>query len=350
MPLIQDLQALGHKVFVFAPDDEFSQKFANNEGITFFPLKQLKAQSKNPWNDLRLLFEIRALFKKFAINVYYGYTPKPNIFGNIGGIGLGIKKINTVNGLGYSYRKMGVLRVISSFIYRAAFIFSHKIVFQNPDDMDLFIKLGVASKRKSILVNGSGIDIEIYTAKKDFCSDGQKLTFVFCTRLIREKGVIEYMQAAQIVKKQYPQVKFLLYGKLAKNPNAITKSQIDDFQNQDAIEFMGSTDKINEVLENSDIAVMPSYYREGIPMFLLESLAKALPIITTNAIGCKETVIDGENGYLIMPKDVNNLAQRMIDLIEMPFEQRLNMAQRSRRLAQEKFDVQIINSAYLSLI
>lgn len=350
MPLIQDLIALGHEVFVFAPDDDFSKKFSTYKGLTFYPLTQLKAQSKNPLNDLSLTLEIRRLFKKCKINVYYGYTPKPNIFGNIGGLGLGIKKINTVNGLGYSYRKMGILRIISSFIYRIAFRFSYKVIFQNPDDKELFINKGIVKERNTILVNGSGIDLHVYKAKSNFCVESDKLTFVFCTRLIREKGVIEYMQAAQIVKKQYPKVKFLLYGKLAKNPNAISKSEIDSFQNQDTIDFKGSTDNINEVLENSDIAVMPSYYREGIPMFLLESLAKSLPIITTNAIGCKESVLDGENGYLVEPKNVQDLAQRMTDLIQMPIEKRREMALRSRRLAEDKFDVQIVNSAYLSLL
>ncbi len=350
MPLINALIKLGHQVFVFAPHDEFSDKLSNIHGVIFCPLEQLNPLSKNPLNDLKLVLEFRKLFKKYQIQLFFGYTIKPNIYSNLAGIGLGMKKINTINGLGYAFAKEGLLKTITAFIYKVALKFSDKIIFQNPDDKALFVNERIVKEENTLLVSGSGIDLNLYSAKSTFNELGEQLSFVYCTRLVREKGVLEYMQAAKIVKEQFPQVKCLLYGKLAKNPSAITQHEIDTFQHDKAIEFKGSTDSINKVLEQNDIAVMPSYYREGIPMFLLESLAKALPVIASNSIGCKETVIDGENGYLVEPKNAQDLAQRMIDLIQMPTEKRREMTLRSRRLAEEKFDVQIVNATYLSLL
>lgn len=234
-------------------------------------------------------------------------------------------------------------------MYKWAFRNAEKIFFQNKDDAELLIDNKVIPKSKTEIVNGTGVELDLFQKRKNKINPDHKV-FIYCARLVEEKGIKLLIEAAREIKKLNKEVTFQIYGLLADNPNAIKEAELIEAHNKKIIDYRGSTNNVNEVLENADIAVMPSYYREGIPRFLLECLSKGLPIITTNMPGCKETVVNNKNGFLIEPKSLHDLIealQKMINITDTAYE---NMSNYSRALAEEKFDINKINETYLAEI
>jgi glycosyltransferase involved in cell wall biosynthesis len=228
-------------------------------------------------------------------------------------------------------------------LYRNAARYNKRLIFQNPDDLTMFQELNIVREGyKTTIVNGSGVDIEKFASTGNLL---QPLSFLLIGRLIWDKGIGEFVEAARLLKKRYPQVRFRILGPLDGNPSAITPDHIRKWQEEQLIEYLGQTEDVRPYLEETSVYVLPSY-REGTPRSVLEAMAMGRPIITTDAPGCRETVIDGVNGYLVPVKDANKLASAMEKFIVNP-ELILVMGIKSRQLAIEKYDVHKVTHSML---
>lgn len=349
--LITRLVEQNYSVYVIAPEDKFVAEI-KQLGCTFVPLTKISNKGKNPIKDLQLLLELKKLIRQHQIQYCFFFTPKINIYGCFATKFTRVKSVATINGLGFVFNEDQPkwLKVLVKSMYRLAFRHLKAVYFQNQEDRDFFISNKIVSSRHQLKVlKGSGVNLEEFQQKKHF-NDAEDLVFLLSARLIKEKGIYEYVEAAKAIKLQYPRVHFQLVGLTANNPSAISANDISSFQQQGIIEYLGTTDNMSETLNDVDVLVLPSYYREGIPKILIEGLSKGIPLVTTNNVGCKETVEDGVNGYLVPVKDVAGLEKAMTTLIKMPIEQRIRMGEEGRKKAVNEFDETFNHQQYLEFI
>ena len=336
----------GYNVIAIGPEDTFSDQ-AEKLGCKYIKLKNLDQSGTNPLSDLSLVSEFRSIFKKEDVDYALTYTIKPNVYGSLATKGIKTKTIATVNGLGYTFYKTGLIKAIIKSLYRFAFNGAHRVIFQNGDDRQFFLDENLVDKEKTMTVNGSGVNLSKFSQKSTFNTESEKLIFMMSARLIKEKGVYQYYEAADIVKKKYPNTSFLLYGITSENPNSLKEEDVYKMSETGAAKFQGVTFNMSKTLEEIDVLVLPSWYREGIPRILLEGLSKGLPLITCNTVGCKETVEEGKNGFLIPPQNAEALADTMIKMIKMSPEQRKEMGEKSRQKAEVDFSEKSIINIYL---
>jgi len=296
----------------------------------------------NPFSDLKLLLFYIRYMKSHHVDVVHSYTAKANIYGSIGARLAGVKRIYpTINGLGYAFTgtsaKARMIKRIMCRLYKRAFKCSTKVFFQNPDDINEMVTLKVIKREKCVLLSGSGVDLNKYA----FNEPKEKPVFFLASRLLVTKGVNDFFVAARTIKKAYPEARFLLAGSIDDNPDSIDKHDLQSICDEGIVEYLGVIDNIPEVLSESSVFVLPSYYREGIPHSLLEALSVGRAIITTDSPGCKEAV-NGKNGFIIHPRDTDALIEKMRWMIEHPNEVKV-MGIESRKYAEERFDVQLVN-------
>jgi glycosyltransferase involved in cell wall biosynthesis len=344
--LIQQLQQQGHTVHCMAPEDAFSSRIVDELHCPFIPLQQLDAKGSNLFNDLRLVLEFFTHLRRLKPDVLLSFTAKPNIYGNLGAMFLKVRCINTVNGLGEGLAKNNWLSRIMRLLYTIAFRKSDRVIFQNPDDQDFFTGHRIIPPSLARMTNGSGIDLQEFSLSKKPQSPSDALVFLMSARLVAEKGIREYIGAATVIKVKFPRTRFLFSGIVSAQSDALAA----ELKACEAIEFLGACDNMNSLLETVDVLVLPSYYREGVPRVLLEGLSKGLPLITTNHVGCKETVEDGINGYLIEIRSTTALTDAFERMIALPADERSAMGMKSRQLAIRKFDVHGVNEVYIQCI
>lgn len=347
--LISNLVQLGYTVYAVCPKDKFVAEI-KALGCTFIELKGIENKGKNPFKDLLLCWELRRILRQYKIDYCYLYTPKINIYGSIATKFSKVQAIVTINGLGlvFTDEQPGWLKFAVKKLYKFAFRHLSVVFFQNDEDRRFFIKAGIINqKHRTQLVKGSGVNLSEFYPKKSF-NEGRKLVFLLSARLIKEKGLYEYFEAAQNLKTKYPDVTFALIGLPAKNPSAVPEAEIQAIAEKGTISYLGESDNMSKTLDSVDVLVLPSYYREGIPRILLEGLAKGLPIITTDNIGCRETVDHGQNGYLVPVKDATALEQAMEHMITLPETERLQMGVNSRTKATADFDEKVNHLAYIN--
>lgn len=298
-------------------------------------------------SNLKVLSGYYRLMRKERFDVVHSYTAKPNIFGSIAARLAGIKHIYpTVNGLGYAFVerpgiKAKALRATMLLLYKIAFACAEKVFFQNPDDMEELQKRGIVSERKCVLVSGSGVDLEAFP----FLSPGPEKTFLFATRLLESKGIRTYASAARIVKRTYPDARFLAAGTLSSYPDSITEEELQRYIDLGTLEFLGEAEDMALVLKDCSVVVLPSFYREGIPHVLLEGMSAGRAILTTDMPGCREA-FNGDNGFLVEPNDDEALATKMIWMIEHPDAVQA-MGMSGREYAEKRFDVRKVNAQIL---
>ena len=300
----------------------------------------------NPMADARTLRALYRLMRVVRPDAVLPYTIKPVIYGTLAAwLARVPRRFALVTGLGYAFtgERTGVVQRIVHRLYAAALARASKVFFQNPDDERLFRELGIVPAGvSSVVVNGSGVDVAAF-AVAPLPLDPP--SFLLIARLLGDKGVREYANAARRVKRAYPQVRFQLAGWIDENPDAIGKAELDDWVETGIIEFLGKLSDVRPAIAAATVYVLPSY-REGTPRTVLEAMAMGRPIITADAPGCRETVTDGENGYLVPVKSVDALVGAMERLIEDP-ELVARMGACSRRLAVEKYDVHKVNAVML---
>ncbi|MBQ4812038.1 glycosyltransferase family 4 protein [Pseudoalteromonas luteoviolacea] len=311
-----------------------------------FPVKR---NGLNPFEDLRTLLFLIKTFRAHNPDIVFAYTIKPVVWGGIAAIfNRGIQFNALITGLGFAFQKGSFKRNLLTMgvktLYRLALINAQSTTFQNPDNRDLFISNKLVRKNKCHLVNGSGVDLNLY--------EGAPLPtnnrFLLVARLLGEKGVREYVEAAKIVKQQFPDAIFDVVGPADPSPDGIDISEVELWHKAGVINYHGETSDVRPYYKACSIYVLPSYH-EGLPRSVLEAMAIGRPILTTNVPGCKETVVNGENGWLVEKANVEQLAERMIWFIEHQ-DKWPEMARKSRRYAIDKFDVQKVNADILTIL
>jgi len=307
----------------------------------------ISRKGMNPIEDLKYLMNLVKIYKREKPSLVMHFTIKPNIYGTIAAKIAGIPSINTINGLGSAIIKENFLSKILKYLYKYSLIFSTKVFFQNNDDLDFFVDNKLVNRNKTGIVPGSGVDIKSFS---DCRSTNKELTFLLVSRLLKDKGIYEYIAAIKELNKLNINCKFLLAGQFDfGNPSAITKEEVKEWEDSSIVKFLGKTDNIKEFFKISDIIVLPSY-REGLSRVLIEAASASKPIITSNVAGCKDIVDNGINGYLCDAKSVQSLSDSIFKIIQLSNEERSIMGEKSRQIAVKRFDKEKVNEIYFKEI
>lgn len=346
--LIDALIAKGQQVHVAAPDLPPLSRIRlklESRGICVHEIP-LRRTGTNPAADFRLVLHLVCLMRKIRPQRVLGYTIKPVIYGTLAAwLARVPQRFVLVTGLGYAFQgggERGGLRSLVLRLYMLALRYANKAFFQNPDDEILFRQLGLLpSSVPSCVVNGSGVDVETYAQ----ASLPAGLRFLLIARLLGDKGVREYADAARRIRARHPEAVFGLVGWIDENPNAICQRELDIWVTDGILEFHGRLDDVRPAIADCNVYVLPSY-REGTPRTVLEAMAMGRPIITTDAPGCRETVVNGDNGFLIPVQSVDALEAAMQRFIDDPV-LIVRMGQRSRAIVEEKYDVHKVNTVML---
>lgn len=352
-PLIRKLSARGIKVYVLAPD--YTDKVrVEVRALGAEPMDYpLNRTGLNPLQDLLCLLALRRAFLWLKPDVVLSYNPKPVVYGTLAAWMAGVpRRAALIEGLGYAFVEGGVpsslkrrlLRTGLKHLYRLALARAHKVFFLNPDDLSLFTEEGLVIPSKAVLLGGIGVDLEEWSPAPPHLAP---MTFTLIARLLREKGVREFVEAARRVKARHPEVRFLLIGPLDTNPGAIGEAEVRRWVEEGLLEWVPWTDDVRPYLRRTSVYVLPSYYREGVPRSTQEAMAMARPVITTDAPGCRETVVHGVNGFLVPPRNAEALAEAMEEFVREPglIER---MGQESRRLAEERFEMRKVNTKLIA--
>jgi glycosyltransferase involved in cell wall biosynthesis len=349
--LMDALKENGFRVALCASFDEYTPKL-QKKGFRIIPVK-LDRKGKNPLKDMMLIASFYRILNREKPDLALHFSIKPNIYGAIAARLAGVKCINTVTGLGYVFIEESLLLKFVKILYKISFRFPENIFFQNNHDLNFFMNKNIINKNKAILVSGSGVNVKYF--HPDFCKGfkrkNKNFVFLFVGRLLWDKGINQFVKASEIVRKKYPQTEFCLLGRIDKgNPNAVPEKVIRDWEKEKLIKYLGTTYDVRSFICQSDAVVLPSFYREGLPRSLLEGMAMAKPIITTDFPGCREVVEDGKNGFLVCPKDHDALARAMVQLIELSFKEREKLGSFGREKAVKEFDENNIINSYLEAI
>ena len=348
-PMLKAMADLGHEVIACGPDSpDYVVRALKDLGVDYAQ-SSFDRTGTNPIADLKAYFGFKRFFKHHQPDVALLYTIKPVIYGSLAAEYSNVPKVfSMITGAGYvfgdSSPKQRLMKTAIQPLYRKALKNNRKVFFQNPDDQCLFMNLNlVTGSEQCVLINGSGVDIEHY---QEVLPVSDRIVFLLIARLIREKGIYQYVEAARRIKRHYPEVVFRLMGPFDSNPSAITQMEIEEWHNEGVIEYLGSTRDVRPYIAESSVYVLPSYYREGTPKTILEAMSMGRPIITTDAPGCRETVTHGKNGYLIPVKNVDALVDALERFIFNP-ELIPIMGKESRKIAEEKYDVRKVNAIIL---
>jgi glycosyltransferase involved in cell wall biosynthesis len=342
------LQNLGYEVIAVAPPDDYSSRFAPL-GIRFIAMP-MDNKGTDPIKDSLLILRFVRLFLTLKPDCVLSYTPKCNIYASLAAGFLNIPIINNVSGLGTAFIKENVVTQIVTWLYTISLRKSAKIFFQNKDDLMLFIDKGLVNAKLTDLLPGSGVDVRHFTpapqpVKKD------RFAFLLVARMLKDKGIVEFVDAARSLKNQYPHIECQLLGFLdAKNPSVISLQEMQAWVDEGVVNYLGVSDTVIGFLRQADCVVLPSYYREGVPRSLLEAASVAKPIITTNAVGCREVVDDGVNGFLCEPRSVDDLKAKMEQMLLLPEAERIQMGLNGREKMLRQFDEQIVIDRYVEVI
>lgn len=348
-PLIAALQARGLQVHVAAPDLQFGHPMRTrleSAGLSVHSIP-MRRTGTNALSDLRTFWALWRVMRRVRPDFVMSYTIKPVIYGSLAAWLAGVpRSFALITGLGYAFQgegRRGKIEALVQRLYALALSRVDKVFFQNPDDESLFRQRRILSPTTpSCVVNGSGIDVGSF-AEAPLPTGLPR--FLLIARLLGDKGVREYAQAARRIRLAHPNVRCALVGWIDANPNAISQTELNEWICEGSIEFLGKLSDVRPVIADSSVYVLPSY-REGTPRTVLEAMAMGRAIITTNAPGCRETVIDGYNGFLIPVRSVEALEQAMLRFINDPALID-RMGQRSRLMAEEKYDVRKVNSVML---
>lgn len=346
MGIMRSLTNKGYKVYALAPQDSYSAKLIA-QGINFVPIK-LNNYSMNPAKDIMLLCRLYLIYRKEAFGCVFHYTIKPNIYGSMAASLAKVpRRIIVVTGLGKMFRfKSAILHRLSLFMYHIAVRCSRQVWFLNEHDSDMFLRHGLLKHRQSYILPSEGVDINKYRSIKTK-TEKRTTRFLFAGRLLFDKGIKEYAEAALWIKKRYPNVRFEILGFIDdSNPDAVSIDHIVSWQKQ-GIKYLGSTEDVRPYLDRCDCLVFPSYYQEGISRILLEAASMSRPIITTDNVGCRDVVIHGYNGLLCDKRSTDSLITVIQEFLSFSFEKRISMGDYGRRYIMEKFSEEHIIDCYM---
>ena len=356
LTLMKSLREKGYRVVAIAPRDKYSEKI-EQEGFEYHNIN-MNNKGTNPVEDAKLVYAFYKLYKEIEPDVILQYTIKPNIYGSIAAGRLGIPVISTITGLGTVFLKDSFSSKLAKFLYKVALKVPKKVFYQNAHDRELFVESKLVKEEKTDLLHGSGIDTERFKPSETIKEKKETLQFLFIARLVKDKGIVEYVRAAEIVQNSdhqslitnHPKIEFCILGPFYPgNPTAISEDQMKIWEEEGAVKYLGESDDVMSVINEADCIVLPSY-REGLSRVLLEAASMAKPIITTDVPGCREVVDDGVNGYLCEVKDVDSLAMQMEKMLLLSDDERREMGRKGREKVMSEFDGQLVIRKYLDTI
>ncbi len=368
--LLKALQKEGYRIVAIAPRDEYSEKL---EALGFeYHNIDINNKGTNPLEDAKLVYAFYKLYKEIAPDVLLQYTIKPNIYGSMAAGMLGIPVISNISGLGTVFLNDSFSSRVARFLYKVALKVPKRVFYQNAHDRALFIDSNLVQKEKTDLLPGSGIDTEKFKPI-EIKDDSNIVKFLFIARLVKDKGLEEFVQAAQILSARcyelsvteeqeqkddmlvkqstnYRKTEFCILGSFYPgNPTAISETEMKVWEEEGSVKYLGVSDDVRSLIAEADCIVLPSY-REGLSRVLLEAASMAKPIITTNVPGCREVVDDGMNGYLCKVKDADSLAEQMEKMILLSEVERREMGCKGREKVVREFDEKIVIEKYKEAI
>ncbi|PTQ58276.1 glycosyltransferase involved in cell wall biosynthesis [Sphingomonas aurantiaca] len=349
--LIVRLQREGYDVVALAPRDAHSDALVAM-GVRYFPV-DIDSKGLSPIHDIKLATHYYRILKELRPVAFLGWTIKPNVYGSLAAHALGIPVINNISGLGTAFIKIGLLTRIVRMLYRTALARSSTVFFQNRHDRDLFVAQRLVRAPRTALLPGSGIDLAQFvpeTFVPEPASETAAPVFLMVARLLRDKGVVEFADAARIVRETRPDVAFELLGFLdVQNRTAIDRDTVEGWEREGCLRYLGEAADVRPYLARATAVVLPSY-REGMPRSLLEAAAMGRPLIATDVPGCTEIARAGQNAFLCAPRDARSLADAMLALLALDADARTAMGRRSREIAEREFDVSVVEARYLDAI
>ncbi len=343
LPVMIELKRLGHTPIAIAPDGEYLQKIkdAGVEVATY----DIERKSLNPFKEIKAIQNIYELIKPLNLDILHTFTAKPNIYGTIAGRLAGVPRIiNLVEGLGSFYLeddlKSRIVRGLIETMYKRVFRLSNAVMFVNSDDPNYLQSKGIINPSKIVKINGVGIDTVKWMRKH---KAKEPLTVIMIARLIRHKGVLEYLEACQNLKAKYPSIRFVYVGgEDSGNPSGLKKEIFNEFS---SVEYLGERSDIKELLEDSHIFVLPSY-REGMPRTVLEAMSMEVAVVGADAIGTRDCIKDGVTGLLAQVKDTKSLEEAIEKLI-VDGALRMKLAKRGREVCVKEYDIKPIIKEHL---
>jgi glycosyltransferase involved in cell wall biosynthesis len=349
------LRTEGVRVLALAPDYDEEMRAAVAE-LGAVPVDyRLTRAGMNPLRDVIDTLRLARLLRRLAPDATLGYFVKPVIFGTLAAwLARVPRRFALIAGLGFVFTpssakrlslRRRILRVAVSGLYRAALARTERVVFQNEDDIAEFVEGGLVARDKVFCVPGTGVDLAAWAPAPAVI---RPVTFLLAARLLREKGILEYVEAARQVKRRHPEARFILLGGQDPNPSGLSHAEVAAWVTEGLLEWPGHV-PVQPWLAQASVYVLPSYYREGVPRSTQEAMSMARPVITTEAPGCRDTVVDGENGFLVPVRDVGALVEKMEAFIDNPSWIEA-MGKKSRQLAEQRFDVHKINAALLGVM
>jgi glycosyltransferase involved in cell wall biosynthesis len=347
--LMRELQAGGHEVVAIAPQDAVQVAHLQTAGVRFIPVA-ISGAGTNPLHELQSVLALRHIFKVQGVDVVLSYTPKGNLYTALASLSLGVAFVPNVSGLGRAFIRKSWVTVVVKLLYRLTFGRAYKVFFQNLDDMHLFVASGLVSPTRCERLPGSGVDLSRFTFQPMPRHAQDAPVFLLVARLLWDKGVGEFVEAARQVRQQFPLVQFQLLGFVdVANPSAVSRAQVQAWEDEGLLTYLGSTDDVRPFLTQADAVVLPSY-REGVPRTLLEAAAIGRPVITTDAPGCRDTVVHGQTGLMCCVADAGDLARQMLAFIEMPSQDREAMGRAGRARIEAEFDERLVLRAYMAVV
>lgn len=347
--LLKEMIAQGHVVYAMASGATVEEvQEIKRLGVIYRDYHVVRS-GLNPFQDAKSLFQLINFFNEIKPDIVLAYTIKPIIWAGIAARITGVPNFHgLVTGLGYVFQGTGgirsALKKIVTMLYKLSLNKSKSVIFQNHDNRSTFLESNLVAESKTHVVSGSGINLTHFkhTALPKQCR------FLLIARLLRDKGIYEYIEAAKLVKEKYPEIHFDLVGPVDPSPNAISLEEVQSWHTMGIINYCGEQKDVRPFIESSSVFVLPSYH-EGVPRTVLEAMSMRRPILTTDAPGCRETVKNGVNGWLVDVGSSKLLAEKMIWFVENQSELE-NMATESLKYAEDRFDVKKVNSDLLKIL
>ncbi len=345
--VVDTLMAQGCRVTILAPRDKYSDDLAKR-GCEFVDI-EMDRTGLSPLRDFALMRRFRRHFQALKPDAIFSYTIKNNIYGAIAARRFGIPFIAVIPGLGNAFSSDNWLQKLAVGLYRFAFRNIHLALFSNVENKEVFVSKGLLDADRCIVLDGEGVNTTDFAFAT--MPPAPPWVFLFCARLLYSKGLAEFVSAAKSIRAHAPDTQFHILGKLADNhPEGIEQSKLDEWIAQGDVQFLGETPDVRPFITAAHCVVLPSYYQEGMPRILLDATSLGRLVITTDTPGCRETLIDGETGFLCPAQDAATLTKRIEQVMSLTDDALQNMGQNARNLAQTKFDDRITANVYLDIL
>lgn len=336
--IVERLLSDGYEVIISSPHGKKIDELVLM-GCQFFEV-DMERHGTNLINEIKLIRYYSQLFDEVKPDIIFGFTIKPNIYGSIAAKKRNIPFVANITGLGTAVENPGILQKITVMLYKFAFREIQTVFFQNKENRQFFIDNKIAINKHKLLP-GSGVNLEQFYPL-DYPSD-ETIEFVFISRIMKEKGIEQYLEAAEYITYKYPNTKFHVCGFCEEE----YENTLENYQNRDIITYHGMVNDIRQIIRHTHCTVHPTYYPEGLSNVLLESAACERPLITTNRSGAREVVDNGVNGYLINIKDTKDLIEKLEDFINLDYLEKKKMGKKGRRKTVKEFDRKFIVKEYL---